>query len=50
MYVIIATAAFSKGFKGEVDDGLPEPRRKCQFTLYLLFLLYAVLIIQSCVD
>uniref|UniRef100_A0A671UQN7 Myomesin 1 n=1 Tax=Sparus aurata TaxID=8175 RepID=A0A671UQN7_SPAAU len=30
-----------KRFKGEIDDGLPEPRRKCQFTLYLLFLLYA---------
>lgn len=26
------------GFKGEIDESLPTPRRKCEFTLYWLLL------------
>lgn len=37
LYILIANAAIL-GFKGEIDESLPTPRRKCEFTLYWLLL------------
>lgn len=37
LYILIANAAIL-GFKGEIDESLPTPRRKCEFTLFWLLL------------